>query len=301
MGEKSVTIKDLAAAKARWCDGCGDFSIIQGVKKCIVENNLDPHNVVNVSGIGCSGRAPHYINTYGINGIHGRAATIATGLSLVKPELSVFVHSGDGDALSIGGNHLLHGINKNVNCVYIMYDNAIYSLTKMQTSPTTQKGRKTNTQPQGTLLDPLNVLRFAVGVEGSFVASTADWLPAHLNETIAKAHAHKGFSFVHVHQRCPHFITDGLDHTKMDLFTFLTNDTDTDGISIPKNMVDKVASEDHDPRDIGKAFWRASDDHLFLGLIYYNPDKPVYNDLIDEQVTLSGNKTLDDIIDLYAI
>src|SRR3989338_10890692 len=126
----SITMKDLNTEQPRWCVGCGDFGIIMGIKRFMVERQIQPHMTVNVSGIGCSGRAPFYFNTYGIHAIHGRAITVALGLALTRPDLNLFIHSGDGDAMSIGGNHLLHGINKNFKCVFLMYDNEVYALTK---------------------------------------------------------------------------------------------------------------------------------------------------------------------------
>src|SRR3989338_6528062 len=174
-----ITIKDLNTENPRWCAGCGDFSIIIAVKRFMVDQQLQPHMTVNVSGIGCSGRASFYINAYGVHSIHGRAIPVALGIALAKPELNLFIHSGDGDAMSIGGNHLIHGINKNFNCTFILYDNEIYALTKSQTSPTTRKGHKTNTQPKGTLLDPIYPSKFALGVGATFVANTADWIPDH--------------------------------------------------------------------------------------------------------------------------
>ena len=144
-----VTIKDLNTENPRWCAGCGDFGIIMGLKRFIVERQLSPSQTVNVSGIGCSGRAPNYFNTYGVHSIHGRPIPIALGVALARPDLNLFVHAGDGDTLSIGGNHLIHGINKNFKCVFLMYDNEMYALTKNQTSPTTRQNHPTNTQPQG--------------------------------------------------------------------------------------------------------------------------------------------------------
>src|SRR3989338_7650202 len=198
------TIKDLQTENPRWCVGCGDFGILMGLKKFMVDAQLSASKTVNISGIGCSGRVPNYINTYGVHSIHGRPITIATGLALSRPDLNIFVSSGDGDAMSIGGNHLIHGINKNINCVFILFDNELYALTKNQTSPTTRKDHKTMTQPQGTYLDPLNPVKLALGIGASFVASTADWIPDHLSNTLQSAFNHKGFSFVHVSQRCPH-------------------------------------------------------------------------------------------------
>ncbi|MCA9399938.1 MAG: 2-oxoacid:ferredoxin oxidoreductase subunit beta, partial [Candidatus Omnitrophica bacterium] len=221
--QPAITIKDLNTENPRWCAGCGDFSIIMGLKRFMVNQQLVPHNTVNVSGIGCSGRAPFYINAYGVHSIHGRAIPVATGLALTRPELNLFIHSGDGDSLSIGGTHLIHGMNKNINCTFIMYDNEIYALTKSQTSPTTRKGHKTNTQPVGTYLEPLHVIRVALGIGGSFIASTADWMQDHLVNTLDAAFKHKGFSFVHVSQRCPHFDPNNFDHKSSDWFSFLNH------------------------------------------------------------------------------
>ena len=158
-----VTMKDLKAADPRWCTGCGDYSILVGLRKGMVNRQYQPHETVHVSGIGGS-RMPHYLETYGIHSIHGRAVPVALGVRLGNPNLKLFVHSGDGDSLSIGGNHLIHGIHKNINCVYVLYDNQIYGLTKNQTSPTTRQGQETMTQPKGTYIDPINPLRFALGL-----------------------------------------------------------------------------------------------------------------------------------------
>ena len=214
--ENKITIKDLNTENPRWCAGCGDFSIIMGLKRFMVNQQLEPHNTVNVSGIGCSGRAPFYINSYGVHSIHGRAIPVALGLALTKPELNIFIHSGDGDAISIGGNHLIQGINKNFNCTFILYDNELYALTKSQTAPTTRKGHKTNTQPTGSYLEPIHILRLGLGAGASFVANTADWMPDHLVNTLDAAYKHKGFSFVHVSQRCPHFDPYNFDHKSSD-------------------------------------------------------------------------------------
>src|SRR3989344_9363353 len=219
-----LTIKDLNTENPRWCTGCGDFGIIMALKRFMIDEHLNPSMTVNVSGIGCSGRAPNYINTYGLHTIHGRPITLALGLALARPDLNVFIHSGDGDAMSIGGNHLIHGINKNFKCVFLMYDNEIYALTKNQTSPTTRKTHKTMTQPQGTLLDPLNPVRLALGIGASFVASTADWMPDHLASTIKVAFQHKGFAFVHISQRCPHFDEKNFDHKTTSWFSYLKHD-----------------------------------------------------------------------------
>ncbi len=296
--ENKLTMQDLNANQIRWCEGCGNFSIINSVKKLIIEDNLDPAHVANVSGIGCSSRAPHYINTYGINSIHGRAIPIATGLRLNRPDLDIIVHSGDGDAASIGGNHLLHGINKNINIVFIMYDNGLYSLTKSQTSPTTPRGHKTNTTPLGALIEPLNMIRFALGVGGSFVASTADWIPGHLLETLKKARAHKGFSFVHVWQRCPHFFPDFVEHSRLDAVSFLTSEK---GISVPERYQGQTTVVQHDPKDVVAAFKYASEEPIYLGLFYQDESKLQYDELVAAQTASAKPGNLNEILDSYRI
>ena len=173
MSDRSIiSMKDLKSSDPRWCTGCGDYTILVGLRKFMVNNQIERENTVNISGIGCSGRIPHYMNTYGIHSIHGRSVPVALGVALAAPELKLFIHSGDGDSLSIGANHLLHGIKKNFNCVYLLFDNQIYGLTKQQTSPTTRQGLPTQSQPTGSMLEPINPITFALGAGASFVAST---------------------------------------------------------------------------------------------------------------------------------
>jgi 2-oxoglutarate ferredoxin oxidoreductase subunit beta len=296
--KKTYSVKDLNTENPRWCAGCGDFAIIAGVKKFMVEENILPENTVNVSGIGCSGRAPFYINTYGIHGIHGRAIPLATGIALVRPELNLFIHSGDGDALSIGGNHLIHGINKNINCTFILYDNAIYALTKSQTSPTTPKGHQTNTQPEGTFMDPLNPIRLALGIGASFVAGTADWMPDHFLSTIRAAHHHRGFSFVHVDQRCPHFYEENFDYKSSSWFSFLTHEK---GVEADKRLKEKTEVLEHDPTDLVKAFDFACNERKYYGLYYINPNKPSYEQVIQEANRQTKPKPRSALLDRYLI
>lgn len=294
----SLTIKDLQTENPRWCTACGDFGILMGVKRFVVEKQLSPVTMVNVSGIGCSGRSPNYINTYGAHTIHGRPITFATGLILTRPDLQVFVHSGDGDSMSIGGNHLIHGINKNLNCVFIMYDNEIYALTKNQTSPTTRQTHPTNTQPGGTLLEPLNPVRVVLGIGASFVASTADWLPDHLNSTLQAAYEHKGFSFVHVSQRCPHFDPNNFAHKETNWFSFLTHEK---GIAPDKRIADKTELTPHDPANLEKAFTLAVDPKRYFGLFYRNPNKPCYDQLMRDIVKNAKPKPRANILDKFGI
>jgi len=293
-----LTVKDLNTENPRWCVGCGDFSIIMGIKRFMVNQQMEPHMTVNVSGIGCSGRAPFYVNTYGVHAIHGRAIPITLGLALTRPDLNLFVHSGDGDAISIGGNHLIHGVNKNFKCVFILYDNELYALTKSQTSPTTRKGHKTNTQPTGSYLDPIKALRLVLGIGASFVANTADWMPDHLVSTLDAAFAHKGFAFVHVSQRCPHFDPLNFDHKSTTWFSFLTHDK---GIPPDKRIADKTECVPHNPSDLVQAFKLANENRTYFGLLYHDPNKPCYDTILQEQTKNAPTQDRLKILDRYKI
>ena len=188
--------------EVRWCPGCGDYSILAALQLLFPELGVAPENLVFVSGIGCSSRFPYYMNVYGVHSIHGRAPAIATGVALARPDLDVWVISGDGDALSIGGNHLIHALRRNVNMNIIMFNNQIYGLTKGQYSPTSESGKITKSSPFGSLDTPFNPISVALGAEGSFVARTHDMDRKHMLETFRRAHAHKGTAFVEVYQNC---------------------------------------------------------------------------------------------------
>jgi len=296
--DDSLTIKDLHTENPRWCVGCGDFGIVMGLKRFIVDTKLIAKDTVNISGIGCSGRAPNYINTYGVHSIHGRPITVALGVALARPDLNVFVHSGDGDALSIGGNHLIHGVNKNFNCVFLLYDNELYALTKAQTSPTTRQGYKTMTQPQGTYLEPLNSIRLVLGIGASFIASTADWMPDHLANTLKAAFAHKGFSFVHISQRCPHYDPNCFDLKSSSWFAFLKNEK---GIDPDKRLAGKAEVVEHDPNDLVAAFKMTNDTKRYFGLFYCNPNKPCYDDILRDNVKNTEQKSHDKLLDSFKI
>jgi 2-oxoglutarate ferredoxin oxidoreductase subunit beta len=198
-----TTRKDWSSdQEVRWCPGCGDYSILAAVQLLMPELGVRREDVAFVSGIGCAARFPYYMNTYGMHSIHGRAPAIATGLALARPDLHVWVVSGDGDALSIGGNHLIHALRRNVNLTILMFNNQIYGLTKGQYSPTSELGKVTKSTPFGSLDQPFNPLSVAIGAEATFVARTHDMDRAHMIETFRRAHAHKGASFVEVFQNC---------------------------------------------------------------------------------------------------
>lgn len=270
-----ITLKDLKAADPRWCTGCGDYTILVGLRRFMVQRQIDPTQTVNISGIGCSGRLPHYMNTYGMHTIHGRAIPVALGLALTRPDLQLFISSGDGDALSIGGNHLIHGIHKNFNCVFVLFDNQIYGLTKNQTSPTSRQGLVTMTQPQGSPLIPINPVQFALGLGATFVASTAEWMGQHFLDTIDLAFQHRGFSFVHVAQRCPKFNPSAWDHENASWLSFLTDET---GVPADHKAAPDAKVVPHDPSDMGRAFQYANGIHTAFGL-FYRTERPMYDEL----------------------
>jgi len=296
--QPKFALKDYKAADPRWCTGCGDYGILVALRRYMADKQLDPSQVVNISGIGCSGRIPHYLNTYGMHSVHGRAIPIATGIALAKPELNLFIESGDGDALSIGGNHLIHGINKNFNCVFVMMDNQIYGLTKNQTSPTTKRGLATNTQPQGSWLNPINPVQFAIGLGASFVASTAEWLTGHIVETIQKASEHKGFSFVHIAQRCPKFNPTAWEAKESSWFAFATHET---GIAADSKFGPDAPIVTHDPTNLAEAFKVAMSPQKHFGLIYQDKEKPCYDQIIHDAVANTVQQSRDALLDRYKI
>ena len=200
---EKLTIKDYASdQEVRWCPGCGDYSIVRAMQKTLADLQSPPEKTVFISGIGCAARFPYYMATYGFHTIHGRAAAIATGTKLANPELDIWVISGDGDSLSIGGNHLMHVLRRNVDLQYILFNNEIYGLTKGQYSPTSKIGTRSPSTPMGSIDNPLSATLYALGCGAKFVARGIDTKPKHLPEVFKRAHAHKGASFVEIFQNC---------------------------------------------------------------------------------------------------
>lgn len=268
----------------RWCSGCGDLGVLTAVQRLLRDRAIPPEKVVFVSGIGCSSRLPHYVNAYGFHGVHGRPIPIATGLALARPDLHIFVVTGDGDCLSIGMSHLMHGLRYNVNLTILLLDNQIYGLTKKQTSPTTAQGYATYTQPYGSYLPALRPITAALGAtNASFVARTADWVPQHLYDTIAAAFDHPGTGFVQILQRCPVYNPDAYEGVRTDPagIVYLQHER---GISVSEALVRRSAGTiQHDPLNLSEAFALSQQDHpVPLGLFYANPDAPRY-DLIRRQ------------------
>ncbi len=198
-----TTRKDwMSDQEVRWCPGCGDYSILAAVQMLMPELGVRRENTVFVSGIGCAARFPYYMDTYGVHSIHGRAPAVATGLAVTRPDLDVWVITGDGDALSIGGNHLIHALRRNVNLTILLFNNQIYGLTKGQYSPTSEQGKVTKSTPFGSLETPFNPISLALGAEASFVARTHDMDRKHMQETFRRAHDHVGSGFVEIYQNC---------------------------------------------------------------------------------------------------
>lgn len=215
MTELTLKAKDFKSdQEVRWCPGCGDYAILAAVQTFLPELGRTPDDIVFVSGIGCSSRFPYYLSTYGMHSIHGRAPAIATGLATSRPDLDVWVVTGDGDALSIGGNHLIHALRRNVNLTILLFNNRIYGLTKGQYSPTSEPGKVTKSTPVGSIDRPFNPISLALGAEGTFVARTIDSDRSHLIEVLRAAAAHDGTSLVEIYQNCNIFNDGAFDLVK---------------------------------------------------------------------------------------
>ena len=275
-----LAAEDYQKKEGKWCAGCGDFGALNAVKRLLAKEQLKPEKMAFVSGIGCSSRFPHYVNSYGFHGIHGRALPIATGLKLARPELDVFVVMGDGDCTSIGAGHWIHATRYNTNMTVLLLDNNIYGLTKNQTSPTTPQGHTSMTSPRGSILPALDPLQATLGVSNaSFVAQTADWVPAHLYATLEAAYAHNGFSFVRILQRCPKFTEDVFAENvkNPDLTELLVHEN---GVIAPGLERLFKATRQHDPKDIDEARALAQrSDMLRLGLFFQDDSFPVYDEI----------------------
>lgn len=200
---QTLTAKDFATdQEVRWCPGCGDYSILKQVQTIMPGLGIPRENIVIISGIGCSSRFPYYMNTYGMHSIHGRATAVASGLKATRPELSVWVVTGDGDGLSIGGNHTIHLLRRNFDLNIMLFNNQIYGLTKGQYSPTSEENKVTKSTPYGSIDHPFNPLALALGADATFVARSMDRDPKHLQELLKRSHAHKGASFLEIYQNC---------------------------------------------------------------------------------------------------
>jgi 2-oxoglutarate ferredoxin oxidoreductase subunit beta len=299
------SLQDYQSAVPRWCPGCGDNAILTSVQRLCRDEQLPPEKTVFVSGIGCSSRFPHYMGTYGFHGLHGRALPIAEGVKLRRPDLKVFVNMGDGDCCSIGTAHWIHAIRYNMNMVAMVHDNEVYGMTKMQASPTSPKGFKTNTTPRGAWFEPLNMLTTTLGVTNvSFVANVVEWVPESLYQILKLAYHHQGFAFIRIIQRCPHFhgLFDDIVRDP-DKLLFLT---DPNGLD-PSDDLKKIYKQNrpHDPTDIHDARKMASmTDQVPIGVIYRNPNVPCYDELrrLERPVTMDMRRdALEHEFDRFAV
>lgn len=310
---KSLNAKDFASDQdIRWCPGCGDFAILKQMQLTLPKLGIPKEDIVFISGIGCSSRFPYYMNTYGMHSIHGRATAIASGLRALRKDLSIWIVTGDGDALSIGGNHLIHLLRRNFNVNILLFNNEIYGLTKGQYSPTSKKALVTKSSPLGSLEDPFNPMALALGADASFVARTADREAKHMQEIFKRSHAHKGTSLIEIYQNC-HIFNDGAFKSFTDrglqkesvLFLnqgepLLFGENNSKGIILdgykPKLVdMDQYSPEDlwvHEENDLFKAqilsrFLGETED----GQIYprpfgvtYQQERPTYDDLLEDQM-----------------
>ena len=280
MYEEQHDLEEYQSSIPRWCTGCGDNAILTAVQRLCRDEKLRPEKTCFVSGIGCSSRFPHYMKTYGFHGIHGRALPIAEGVRLTRPDLKVFVNTGDGDCFSIGAGHWIHAIRYNMDMTVVVHDNHIYGLTKMQVSPTSPKGLKSKTSPYGAWMDAMNPLTITLGIQNvSFVAQVVDWVPELVYDVISKAYHHKGLSFVRVIQRCPEFLPKLLDPWRNDpnRVQLLTH---ANGMKVSPALSKVYKNQaEHDPLDMDAARRIASiEDPIPCGILYHNPSVPCYED-----------------------
>ena len=281
MYDEQHSLEDYQGGVPRWCSGCGDNAILAAVQRLCRDEDLAPERTVFVSGIGCSSRFPHYMGTYGFHGIHGRAFPIAEGVRMARPDLAVFVNTGDGDCCSIGAAHWIHAIRYNMNLTVMLHDNHVYGLTKKQASPTSPRGFKSNTTPRGSYLEALNPLTVTLGVQNvSFVAQAVDWIPEVLYDILSAAFRHRGFSFVRILQRCPEFLPKMFDPWLQDpqKSLILTHD---DGVRLSASLAKVYRNQqEHDPANIDRAREIASiEDPIPVGILYRNDEVPCYEDL----------------------
>lgn len=324
MENKVYTAKDFSSdQEVRWCPGCGDYSILKQVQSVMPEINVPKEDIVFISGIGCSSRFPYYMETFGMHSIHGRATAIASGLKAARPDLSVWIITGDGDSLSIGGNHLIHLLRRNFDTNVLLFNNQIYGLTKGQYSPTSEKGKKTKSTPMGSIDHPFNPLALCMGADATFIARTMDRDPKHMREMLMRSNNHKGTSLLEIYQNCNVF-NDGAffgmtdKATKMNQTLFLEHgqplvfgENKDKGIRLDGFKPIIVSLEDcsiddlwiHDEKDRVKTglltrFFDADFPRPF-GVFYFE-DRPTYEDAlvqqIDNAIEHKGQGNLDELL-----
>ena len=288
------SLENYDGGVARWCPSCGDHAVLTAVQRICRDAQIPPERIAAVSGIGCSSRFPHYMHAYGFHGLHGRALPVACGIKARRPDLHVWVATGDGDCCSIGAGHWMHAVRYNMNMTVMLFDNSIYGLTKKQTSPTTPIGFMTSTHPGGAPLPPLNVVETVLGFTNvSFVARTVDWNPLHLLRTLEAAHRHAGLSFVHILQRCPTYSEDIFDELRSDpdRIELLVHER---GV-VADPAVERLYAHRrvHDPSDLAAARAVASGvERVPIGLFFHNPSAPRYDALTAQGIDTSDDRKL---------
>ncbi len=304
--ERYFTLENYDGGVARWCPSCGDHGILSAVQRICRDEQIPPEKIVAVSGIGCSGRFPHYMHTYGFHGLHGRALPVACGIKARRPDLHIWVATGDGDCCSIGAGHWLHAIRYNMDMTVMLLDNSVYGLTKMQTSPTTPIGFATNTHPDGAWLPPLNVADTVLGFTNvSFVARTVDWNPPHMYQTLAAAYRHRGLSFVQILQRCPTYTPHIFDEYRSNADNVLLL-KHADGVPADPAVAKMYRNQvEHDPSDLGRARELAGDTgRISIGLLYRNPEARRYDEITVRGLGMATEEklaALDRELDRFAI
>jgi 2-oxoglutarate ferredoxin oxidoreductase subunit beta len=313
-GNGNLTAKDFRTdQEVRWCPGCGDYAILAALQSFMPELGIERENTVFISGIGCAARFPYYMNTYGMHSIHGRAPAIATGLATTRADLSVWVVTGDGDALSIGGNHLIHALRRNVNFKILLFNNRVYGLTKGQYSPTSELGMKTKSTPMGSIDWPFNPISLAVGAEATFVGRAIDTDKKGMTEVLRAAAEHRGSAFVEIFQNCPIFNDDAFDYVRDDKegvnrILLRQGEPITWGKDGEKALrqrsdgyIEACAADDdgvlvhdagHDTPSLAFALSRVTQERhggTPVG-IFRNIERPVYDDLMAEQLAAAEEK-----------
>ncbi len=316
----ALTSKDFSTdQEVRWCPGCGDYSILAQVQKVMPTLGIPRENIAIISGIGCSSRFPYYMNVYGMHSIHGRATAIASGLKASRPDLSVWVVTGDGDSMSIGGNHLIHLLRRNFNINILLFNNQIYGLTKGQYSPTSEQNKVTKSTPLGSIDHPFNPPALALGADATFVARSMDRDPKHLQSLLLRAHGHQGTSFLEIYQNCNIF-NDGafeiftekgskadealfLEHGQPLIFGAARNKgVKLDGFKpVVVDLNNGVSADDlwvHDEKDLYKAqiLTRMFDSPLTEGHlprpfgVFYETERPTYEEMMKQQIEVAKEK-----------
>ena len=310
--------------EVRWCPGCGDYTILSSVQKFMAGAGVPRENIVFISGIGCAAQFPYYMNTYGMHSVHGRAPAIATGLATARPDLSVWVVGGDGDMMSIGGNHLIHAMRRNANIKVMMFNNQIYGLTKGQYSPTSEVGKKTKSTPMGSIDYPFNPVSLALGAEATFVARTIDADPKHTIQMLEAAHAHKGAAFIEIYQNCnvfnDHAFIALTDKSKRETNRLYMRDGEpivfgTEGsmcviMERAEAKIVETASVDasqivvHDATNASLAYALSRLSHTPTGItplgVFRSVERPTYDDGVNQQLVEAqaqkGPGNIDDLI-----